>query len=84
VAERDGRWQTINGAIAALAEDERRILWLHDAQNLTLREIGEALGLDELTVEHAYVRAREQVNARLREAGYEELRWEPPLPPSLE
>jgi RNA polymerase sigma factor (sigma-70 family) len=80
----DERWQTINRAIADLGEEEQRVLWLHDGQNLTLQQVAQVLGIDDLHVERLYAQARERVNARLRDAGHDELGWEPPLPPSLD
>jgi DNA-directed RNA polymerase specialized sigma24 family protein len=80
----DERWETIHAAIVELPDDARRILWLHEAQSLALREIADALEIDEPEAEAAYARAREHVRARLRAAGHEDLRWEPPLPRSLD
>jgi len=80
----DARWQTIRGALDALSEEERQVLWLHDGQSLTLQQVAQVLGIDELHVERLYADARDRVNSELREGGHDELRWEPPLPPSLD
>ena len=81
---RDERWHTINRALAELPEAERRVLWLHDGLDLTVRQVAEAIGTRPEEVERLYAGARSRVNARLQEHGLAELEWTPRRPSSLD
>lgn len=59
---RDPRWPGVYGAVRALPAIERRVLVLHYAHGLTLREIGGRVGLSE----SGTCRVRSRALARLR------------------
>ena len=61
----DERWQTINRAIADLGDEEQRVLWLHDGQNLTLQQVAQVLGVTESRVSQLHTKAILRLKARL-------------------
>jgi RNA polymerase sigma factor for flagellar operon FliA len=64
---REAETQRLHQELARLPERERKILELHDLNSLTLREIGQRLGISESRVSQLRSRALRTLRARMRD-----------------
>jgi RNA polymerase sigma-70 factor (ECF subfamily) len=71
IALREGAKTALRAALAGLAEEERSLVYLKEAEALGLAEIGRILGLPEGTVKSRLFRARAKMRTIIEEAGYE-------------
>jgi RNA polymerase sigma-70 factor, ECF subfamily len=67
---RESQAEALRRAMAAIAEDERSLLYLKEVEGLRVAQLASILGVPEGTVKSRLSRARDRLRAALEEDGY--------------